>query len=479
MRLQFILLIKEYLKSKPDYHENLAQTKANALATGATEDEFYEALRQFTMPLPATPTSEVVKKKPSDRLKKLVEADIVAHSFVLVVCLIVAGTFYFAPKVTKLEKSNTQVSHINQQIQNLTPQIYASEIPIDANHVFSFPPSNVTLSISGTPKKEDIGFFPYWMVDSYDKVNINSLTAINLFGLEVDEAGNIITANNANIPDPGWIMWNKPALTNLITKARRQRLKVLLTLKSFTDNTIEQLVNSDAAQKTFISNAIQLINTKNLDGINIDFEYTNIPTTKTIAGFTRLITNLHDEIKRQMPKAELTVDTHVTAAATQGLTDVQVIANYVDSMIVMGYDVHTPLGSVGPIAPMGGTGLNIIGLMQSYLEKVPAEKLILGVPYYGYDWQSNNQTAILPYAQLAQITTTNSLNWDETAQSPWYSYADTNKIKHTVYFENTRSLGIKYDYVNKKNLQGVGIWALGYDGLNTDLQQVLVEKFTK
>lgn len=145
--------------------------------------------------------------------------------------------------------------------------------------------------------------------------------------------------------------------------------------------------------------------------------------------------------------------------------------------------MHYALGNPGPIAPMGGA-VNIIGLVQGYLEKVQAEKLILAVPYYGYDWPINNDSssatssaAILSYAELAEASRDHKLIWDETSQTPSYTYTD-NGIKREVHFENVRSLGIKYDFVNAKSLRGIGIWALGYDGLNSDLQRLIVDKFS-
>jgi spore germination protein YaaH len=132
---------------------------------------------------------------------------------------------------------------------------------------------------------------------------------------------------------------------------------------------------------------------------------------------------------------------------------------------------------------MGGD-TNIIGLVQGYLEKVPPEKLILAVPYYGYDWpltlnsssSSSPSAAIISYAELAQASKEHKLIWDETSQTPSYKYTDKG-TQREVHFENVRSLGIKYDFVTAKNLKGVGIWALGYDGLNSDLQRLIVDKF--
>ena len=144
--------------------------------------------------------------------------------------------------------------------------------------------------------------------------------------------------------------------------------------------------------------------------------------------------------------------------------------------------MHTPLGDPGPVSAMGGE-TNIVGYVQNYLEKIDASKIILAVPYYGYDWPQDNNThsadlvKVLPYAEVAQASQNVQLTWDDTSQTPSFTYKDATGLMRTVYFDNVRSLAIKYDFINKKSLRGVGIWALGYDGNNQDLEKLLIDKF--
>ena len=142
--------------------------------------------------------------------------------------------------------------------------------------------------------------------------------------------------------------------------------------------------------------------------------------------------------------------------------------------------MHTPLGSPGPVSAMGGA-TNIVGYVQNYLEQVEASKLILAVPYYGYDWPQDGSSdagvKILPYAEIAEASGNIQLSWNETSETPFYVYKETNGTARVVHFDNVRSLGIKYDFINRKDLKGVGIWALGYDGKNQDLQKLLIDKF--
>ncbi len=481
MRDPYVRLIKKYINLHPEYKNNLKEIKASLIRFGATEEEFDQALNQTT----GMPTRTKFPKPTPEIVKKTATAVV---TFIALVSFIYATFIYQKEEAPKTPLTITNMPKISKEVvkentKNPIPQVYANLKPIDAQKAFSFPKSTVPLAVTSRPKKEVLGFFPYWMLPYANEINMDILTSISLFGLEVDGKGEIVTSHADNQLNGGWLMWKDPSLDSFIKRAKTKGLKIFLTLKSFNNTNIEDLVASDSAQATFISNALYLINSKSLDGINLDFEYIGTPSDKVREGFTRLVTNLNTELKRQLPDSMLTIDTYIISGSVLDLFDLPLLSEHVDAFVIMGYDMHYALGNPGPIAPMGGA-VNIIGLVQGYLEKSQSEKLILAVPYYGYDWPINNDhssatssAAILSYAELAEVSRNHKLIWDETTQTPSYTYAE-NGIQREVHFENVRSLGIKYDFVNAKNLKGIGIWALGYDGLNSDLQRLIVDKFS-
>lgn len=501
MRDEYITLIKQYITEKPDYLDSLHRLKIDLLAVGATNEEFDEALRQIDVPPHIIESLLDADTKPADTsglkkkqlLTRLLEIDIIGQTIVMIGLVVFGILYFFSPPITnsinKLQTIFSKPSVVNDiaAVQStiakakIPKQVYASGTKVNSQEIFSISPSDITLSISGKPKREVYGFFPYWMLDVADKIPINGLTTISFFGIDVDGKGNIVKTDGDGESRGGWDMWNDPKLDKFITKAKRRGIRLELTLKNFNNTNIEKLVLSDEAHKTFIANAVYLLHLKALDGINIDFEYVGVPSEKVRDGFTRLMINLREELKKQVPDATLTVDSYVTSAAIPQLIDIHRVAEVVDFFVIMGYDFHTPSGSAGPVAPMDGQS-SITGYMQSYLEKTTPDKLVLAFAYYGYDWDVSGETdaKAIPYAQIANATKNTKLLWDNVAQSPYYTYIDVEtKANRIVHFENTRSLGIKYDFVNKKDFKGVGIWALGYDGLISDLQSLLVEKFAK
>jgi spore germination protein YaaH len=493
MRDQYIELIKGYIKEKPEYEFALDKLKECVLAIGATEEEFDEAIKQITdadtkKVQESIPTEN--QKSPPGKTRKLAGfasylkvkkryAITLASIIIIAFALIQLNNLNTGYKIAVVQKSSVT----NKPVETIRtiPVVYANSNPIDPEKIFSIKATkNVQLAITGKPKKEILGFFPYWMLPEESKINLDTLTSVSLFGLEVDGNGNI-APDNDNQTENG-SMWKNPKFDAFIKRAKTQDLKIYLTLKAFNNSNIEKLTQSDIAQKNLIANALYLINSKSLDGINIDFEYLGNVSNIVRDGFTRLIFNLNSELKRQIPNAVLTVDTYLISGSEKQLFNIPILAKSVDAFVIMGYDMHTPHGSPGPVSAMGGD-TNIIGYVQNYLEQVDSSKLILAVPYYGYDWPRDIATPsaemayALPYAEIAQQSKDSKILWSDISQTPYFTYKDTDGQNRIVYFDNVRSLGIKYDFINKKNLKGVGIWTLGYDGQNQDLEKLLIDKF--
>jgi spore germination protein YaaH len=496
MRDKYIELIREYIKAKPEYKSTLNEIKTDVLTVGATEEEFDEAIKQIT----GADTSKLILEDQEEKIEEepLIApsskaAQLVAHAkhhivtkkkHLSITALIIIGLVIIVglsgrgiPKIT----INTSSIKIPVTADGAIPLVYANSKAVDPNKIFTEKTKVTPLKVSGKSKKEILGFFPYWMLPKADDVNLATLTSISLFGLEVDGKGNIVTTGSNDDTTGGWGMWKDPKLDDFIAKAKDQNINVYLTLKCFDSSNIESIALSEAAQKTLIDNAMYLVNSKDLKGINLDFEYVGNPTKKVVDGFTQFVTALNTEMKRQIPDSVLTIDTYLVSGSEQDIFDIPAIAKNSDAFVIMGYDMHTPSGEAGPVAAMGGD-TNVVTYVDNYLKQVDSSKLILAVPYYGYDWPETQATPsadmvkILPYAEIVDQSQNLQLSWDDVSKTPFFTYSDSSG-QRIVHYDNVRSLGIKYDFINNENLRGVGIWALGYDGQNQDLEQLLIDKF--
>ena len=170
------------------------------------------------------------------------------------------------------------------------------------------------------------------------------------------------------------------------------------------------------------------------------------------------------------PHWQVTMATYASAAAdSSGFYDVAALAPALDGFFVMAYDMNDPV-TPSPTAPLTGGGYNDTETLQQYTAVVPASKVILGVPYYGYDWpttdgtptaQSTGPESPLSYSTIA--ASGNPTYWDGATDTAWTSYL-VGAQWHETYFDNPTSLAMKASLANSFHIRGMGIWALGMDG---------------
>lgn len=486
MQNEYVDFAKKYITGHPEYLLNPDQLAFQLKTIGIPEKHIKGIVEELTG---QSPESIVTLQSPGQKQnirKRHIEL------FVILYFIVIAGMLlfiFFAPSVKRKKEITYVIPNPVIQSSAILPkaptggvikQVYANELPVKMQQVFSYPVKDIKLGPSIRPKKEVVGFIPYWAIDSLDKLNVDELKTANLFGIEPDGEGNIIITNTQGQSDGGWSMWNDPRLPSFIDTLRKKQVVTNITIKMFSNLHMNSLLSSSDAQKKLISNILYMVGSKNLGGVNLDFEYVGNVPDSVRNGFTDFVTNLHTELISEFPRATLTIDTYASSGVSNDLFDLPTLAHVVDAFIIMGYDFHTPYTEPGPIAPLTGER-SIVSYLANYLQRVPADKIILGVPYYGYDWVmdslSPSSTAILSYADIVGGNPLGSVQWDLASETPWYQYLDGQSKTHKVYFDNVRSLGLKYDLVNDRNLKGIGIWAVGYEGSRNELDQLISQKF--
>ena len=95
------------------------------------------------------------------------------------------------------------------------------------------------------------------------------------------------------------------------------------------------------------------------------------------------------------------------------------------------------------------------------VERMPREKLMLGLPTYGYDWVGT-QGANLPATDAVALADEVGAEptWDDAAAAWTFRYEQDGE-QHTVWYEDARSLEAKQQIAVDEELRGVAIWCLG------------------
>jgi len=326
-----------------------------------------------------------------------------------------------------------------------------------------------------------IGFLPSWSVARNSVVDTKNFSQIIYFGLGINENGGLIQYDDNGLSVAEWTYFNSPYFKKIKAEAKENGRKILLTVKSFDNTTIDKIISSPSATNYLIKQLTSLIIKYDLDGINIDFEYVTdsdvkFPTSKYLSAFLEKIS--HD-LKKEKPEIIISIDVNATAVLNDNAFNMTRIGRAVDQVIVMAYD-YRQQNSIfaGPVAPLYGeqNEHNIWESIHALEGRVESRKIILAIPLYGYEWQTvseNNKSSTIPqsgalatYRRVKEILKKREdvkKHWDNIAKSPWLSYRQYGEIRQ-IYYEDERSIAEKIKFAKEKSLGGIAFWALGYEG---------------
>jgi spore germination protein YaaH len=343
---------------------------------------------------------------------------------------------------------------------------------------------------------EVFGFAPYWTFNKLDNVDFNTLTTFAYFGIPVESTGDL------DQTDTGYATFQSQHATEIFKKAHRYGTRVVLTITQMDNPTILAFLDNPAAQQNAINQTVQLVHDRGIDGVNVDFEYQGDPGYAYRDQFSTFIKDLTIAMHKKVPSSKVSVSVYATAAKDPKLDDIPTLAKNADDIFMMAYDFATAGSDTAmPTDPLygykqGKYWYDVSTAVEDFLKIMPAKKLILGVPYYGYNYpvyspQVNATT--LPYWSASPLTQTyeiaeNSVTeasntkvisgWDDVGKVSYKAYYDSyNGTWRMIFLDDSRSLAYKYDFAKDKKLAGVGMWALGFDDGSSDLWAVLQQEF--
>ena len=332
-------------------------------------------------------------------------------------------------------------------------------------------PAKPINNIKKNTSRRVFGYHPYWQGTKWQNYNFELLSTIAYFSAEANENGELIDLH-------GW-----PA-TDLINKAHDNGVEVVLTVTLFSKNKLEALLSSNTNRRRLIDNLTFEVNRAGADGVNIDFE--SFPESQKFNLIT-FVKDLRSSLRLTIPNAQVTLAT--PAVDWNNAWDFKALANESDGLFVMGYDYHWKGSTLtGPVSPLTGGSYNITNTINTYLSVTDGnrDKIILGVPYYGYSWPSSSgekgaNTTGTGTAEVFSIAESKGLSygkqWDISSQTPWYKFQNPDWFQ--TWYDDSLSLSKKYDFIISKDLGGIGIWALGYDEGYDELWGALKEKIAK
>lgn len=273
---------------------------------------------------------------------------------------------------------------------------------------------------------------------------------------------------------------NEARLRKLVELKKTDRnLKVMLSIGGWGSGRFSEMASSETCRKTFAADCRRVINEFGLDGIDIDWEY---PTSSSAGissspqdtgNYTLLMRDIRTAIGNEK---ELTL----ASASNAGYIDFAAIIEYVDFVNIMAYDMgYAPKhnsalyrsNASGQVSSIAGWVTSDEAVKAHLNAGIPAEKLVLGMPFYGRGDSSYGD--FIDYRNINGPKEGHYEIWDDIAKVPYYCDKQGTLV---LGFDNKRSIGIKCDYILEAGLHGAMYWDYSGDNEKGDLSCEIASK---
>lgn len=234
----------------------------------------------------------------------------------------------------------------------------------------------------------------------------------------------------------------------------------------FSTEIITQILGDEALQDRLLNEALAIMDEKGYLGLDLDLEFVGAQNREAYNNFLRKAKARLQE-KGYLLSSALAPKVSADQKGTlyEG-HDYVAHGQIVDFVFIMTYEWGWSGGPPMAVAPLN----QVRRVMEYAVSDIPKEKLMMGIPLYGYDWTlpyvegGKFARAISPqeaYRLAARYGA--SIEYDPIAQSPHFHYVDEQGAEHDVWFEDARSIQAKFDLVKELGLRGFFYWVLRFE----------------
>jgi len=325
--------------------------------------------------------------------------------------------------------------------------------------------------------KVTYGWHPYWIGNAYQNYDWDLLSHFSFFSYEVDAA-----TGNANSTHG----WSTSAAVDAALASGNTKVTLCATLFSG-HNTF---FGSATAQQTFITNIINLVQSRGAHGVQIDFE--GLPSGQR-TNFANFMVDLCTQMHSAIPGSE--VSTVLYAVDWNNVFDFSIMEPHVDHYIIMGYAYYyqgsSNTGPCDPLYHFGSSYNYSLSRSTSYYLDLgcPREKYILGLPYYGYEWPTTSLSipsattgsgSARTYAVVKNNSSGNysaaNYQYDQDSYTDMWSFNNGQNRNTMITLED--GFRKRLEFAELAGIGGMGIWALGYDDGYSQLWDAMREYMT-
>jgi peptidoglycan-N-acetylglucosamine deacetylase len=221
---------------------------------------------------------------------------------------------------------------------------------------------------------------------------------------------------------------------------------------------MSEMLASPAARQKLSKSLTDFALAQHDPGIVVDFE--QVPDSSQ-QDFTKFIGDLGTDLHAANLKLM------VALPAADWSYDYKTLAAEADAVILMNYDFHYPSSEPGPIASQDWFERNI----ENIVKIVPADKIVMGVANYSYDWPAKTKAVPHPVAQavtfqqgiITAVESESDVVFDPDTLNPHYSYEDEQNLVHNVWMLDGITAYNELRAAERAGVRGTALWRLGME----------------
>lgn len=329
-----------------------------------------------------------------------------------------------------------------------------------------------SLAMAGAPKAW--GYVGWWLPDGWRSVPLGEIDRLLFIEIRVDANGRISDRN-------GW----PEDWTDLRRAVEQHKTPLDLTLTLEDAAAFERLFSSTEATQRLLDEAASLASQPGVAGLQLDVEIYSLARPATIQRYQSFVQELAKRLHQYSPARNLSI--FFPMGGESQLYDT-ITLQQLDQVVLQGYDAHWPSSqAAGPVAPLvGDESISWKkAVAQGTALGIPKERLLLGFPLFGYEWQVKGSKlhsatvgkgvsttfapvtpGLLPEMQfnVQDRVGQYGASHDPSTGSSYYQFKREDGQFIEGWFEDWWSLRRKTDYLADEKLGGIAFFLLGYDG---------------
>uniref|UniRef100_A0AAU2UYC9 Glycosyl hydrolase family 18 protein n=1 Tax=Streptomyces sp. NBC_00003 TaxID=2903608 RepID=A0AAU2UYC9_9ACTN len=251
--------------------------------------------------------------------------------------------------------------------------------------------------------------------------------------------------------------------TRIIDGLHQAGIKVVPTvMETMTSGGLAAILTDPQLRATHVETLLALVRSRSYDGIDIDYE-SIAPTgdadyPRVRAAYAAFGGELCGRLHALGKQCVLTVSPQT--ANTGRIWDYKALGKAADKVRIMGYDLHWQGGDAGPLASPQWYD----DILRRATALIPADKLEMGLPAYGWDWVTGGKTRHVTWREAEALRVEKGVPYrlDPDSQTPHFTYEEDENVRE-VWYQDAAGITADLPVLRRYGIRNTTVWALNFE----------------